>query len=117
MPLVCTIHQPSSVLFEYFDRLLLLARGGKTVYFGDIGKESRVLLDYFERNGADKCDVSENPAEYILRAIGAGVNAKSTQDWAQIWKNSSECRAVHEELARIRDGATSAKTSKFTQYN
>jgi ATP-binding cassette, subfamily G (WHITE), member 2, SNQ2 len=49
MPLVCTIHQPSSILFEYFDRLLLLARGGKTVYFGDIGENSQTLLGYFER--------------------------------------------------------------------
>jgi ABC-type multidrug transport system ATPase subunit/ABC-type multidrug transport system permease subunit len=101
MPLVCTIHQPSSVLFEYFDRLLLLARGGKTVYFGDIGPNSRVMLDYFERNGAPKCEDDENPAEYILRAIGAGVNSKVTQDWALTWKNSAESHSVQEELAQI----------------
>lgn len=47
MPLVCTIHQPSSVLFEHFDRLLLLARGGKMVYFGDIGMHSSTLINYF----------------------------------------------------------------------
>lgn len=33
---LCTIHQPSAVLFDQFDWLLLLAPGGKTVYFGGI---------------------------------------------------------------------------------
>lgn len=65
---LATIHQPSAILFQEFDRLLFLAKGGKTVYFGDIGKNSRTLLDYFESNGADKCGDDDNPAEVsILR--------------------------------------------------
>lgn len=55
-----TIHQPSAILFQQFDRLLFLAKGGKTVYFGEIGEQSRTLLTYFENNGARKCDPSEN---------------------------------------------------------
>jgi ATP-binding cassette subfamily G (WHITE) protein 2 (PDR) len=39
---LCTIHQPSSMLFQQFDRLLLLAKGGKTVYVG--GKLSSSFL-------------------------------------------------------------------------
>lgn len=40
-----TLHsQPNSHLFENFDRLLLLQRGGETVYFGDIGKDACVSL-------------------------------------------------------------------------
>lgn len=31
---LCTVHQPSAILFNQFDRLLLIAPGGKTVYFG-----------------------------------------------------------------------------------
>jgi hypothetical protein len=34
------------------------------VYFGDIGKNSTTLLNYFEANGARKCGNDENPAEY-----------------------------------------------------
>lgn len=101
MPLVCTIHQPSSILFEYFDRILLLAKGGKTVYFGDIGKNSKTLAGYFESNGSRKCTKEENPAEYILEAIGAGVNGKSDQDWPSIWKQSPEFTAVQKELDDI----------------
>lgn len=60
---LATIHQPSAILFQEFDRLLFLAKGGKTVYFGDVGKNSRTLLDYFESNGAEKCGDDANPAE------------------------------------------------------
>eukprot|EP01133_Synstelium_polycarpum_P015912 gene15912-18915_t len=99
MPLVCTIHQPSSVLFEHFDCLLLLAKGGKTVYFGDIGERSRTLASYFERNGVRPCTESENPAEYILEGIGAGVHGKTDVDWPAVWKASPECQAITEELS------------------
>ena len=60
--ILCTIHQPSSLLFESFDRLLLLERGGETVYFGDIGADSSTLRDYFARYGAI-CPSNVNPAE------------------------------------------------------
>lgn len=60
-----TIHQPSALLFQQFDRLLFLAKGGKTVYFGEIGEQSRTLLDYFEGNGARTCSTSEN-----VRSLG-----------------------------------------------
>ena len=60
---LATIHQPSAILFQEFDRLLFLAKGGKTVYFGDIGKNSSTLLDYFESNGAERCGENDNPAE------------------------------------------------------
>ncbi|KAH0562043.1 hypothetical protein GP486_003252 [Trichoglossum hirsutum] len=96
-----TIHQPSSILFQEFDRLLFLAKGGKTVYFGDIGRNSETLLDYFERHGGRKCGAQENPAEYMLEAVGAGASGKSTQDWPELWKASKEYQSVQAELDRL----------------
>ncbi|KAG5925530.1 hypothetical protein E4U42_004205 [Claviceps africana] len=98
--ILCTIHQPSAILFQAFDRLLFLAKGGKTVYFGDIGQESHVLLDYFERNGARKCDEQENPAEYMLEIVNKGRN-DDKEDWHQIWQASPERAAVVEEMEAI----------------
>src|SRR6202012_4951751 len=69
--ILCTIHQPNDSLFEQFDRLLLLQRGGRTVYFGEIGEDARILRDYFKRNGAE-CPPRHNPAEFMLETIGAG---------------------------------------------
>lgn len=97
--ILCTIHQPSATLFEQFDRLLLLKKGGQTVYFGDIGENSSTILDYFERNGARHCEQSENPAEYILEAIGAGATATVKEDWHEIWLNSEEYVATEEKAS------------------
>jgi ATP-binding cassette subfamily G (WHITE) protein 2 (PDR) len=90
------------MLFEQFDRLLFLAKGGKTVYFGEVGAGSSILIDYFMRNGAPPCPKGENPAEWMLAAIGAAPGSHSEVDWHQAWLNSPERVAVREELERIK---------------
>ncbi|KAF2092595.1 hypothetical protein NA57DRAFT_82150 [Rhizodiscina lignyota] len=100
---LCTIHQPSAILFQEFDRLLFLAKGGKTVYFGNIGDNSRTLLDYFERNGARPCRDDENPAEYMLEIVNKGSSPASGKDWFDIWKESEEAQAAQTEINRIHD--------------
>ncbi|KAH9885153.1 ATP-binding cassette transporter [Xylariomycetidae sp. FL2044] len=101
--ILCTLHQPSAMLFQRFDRLLLLAEGGKTVYFGDIGKNSGTLVEYFERHGADACPPSANPAEWMLEAIGAAPGCTSEVDWQNAWRTSPEFHRVQDELARLRE--------------
>jgi ATP-binding cassette subfamily G (WHITE) protein 2 (PDR) len=97
---LCTIHQPSAILFQEFDRLLFLAKGGKTVYFGPIGKNSKTLLDYYESHGARKCGDDENPAEYMLEIVNKGSQGQGA-DWHEVWKGSEEIDAVQQELHRI----------------
>lgn len=100
--ILCTIHQPNSALFENFDRLLLLQKGGETVYFGDIGKDAYVLLDYFHRHGAD-CPDDVNPAEWMLDAIGAGIAPRiGDTDWGELWRNSHELAQTKEAITQMR---------------
>ena len=100
--ILCTIHQPNSALFENFDRLLLLQRGGECVYFGEIGKDAIVLLEYFRKNGA-VCPPDANPAEWMLDAIGAGQAPRiGSRDWGEIWRSSTELSETKEEISRIK---------------
>ncbi|KAL1724115.1 ABC-2 type transporter-domain-containing protein [Schizophyllum commune] len=100
--ILCTIHQPSAVLIQEFDRLLFLARGGKTVYFGDLGPNSSTLTSYFERNGAHPCPPDANPAEWMLEVIGAAPGHTTDKDWNQVWRSSPEYRRVKDELAEMK---------------
>jgi ATP-binding cassette subfamily G (WHITE) protein 2 (PDR) len=99
--ILATIHQPSSMLFLEFDRLLFLAKGGQTVYFGNIGPNASELLSYFESRGARRCGTSENPAEYMLEIIGAGARGQRRHDWASLWKESESYKRMNEEIDRI----------------
>ncbi|GAA5828045.1 hypothetical protein JCM11251_005707 [Rhodosporidiobolus azoricus] len=100
--ILVTIHQPNAMLFENFDRLLLLKAGGRTVYFGDIGKDSHVLREYLARNGAH-CPDDANPAEYMLEAIGAGSGkAVGPKDWADIYLDSPEFAKVKDEIEQLK---------------
>jgi ABC-type multidrug transport system permease subunit/ABC-type multidrug transport system ATPase subunit len=103
-PVLCTIHQPSATLFENFDHLVLLVRGGKTAYCGEIGKGASALIDYFETNGGPKCSPSANPAEYILECVGAGTAGKATKDWSEVWTASPQAKALDAELEEVHQG-------------
>ncbi|KAF7289891.1 hypothetical protein MIND_01363800 [Mycena indigotica] len=96
--ILSTIHQPSAILMQEFDRLLFLAPGGKTVYFGEIGENSKTLTSYFEKYGASPCPPQANPAEWILQVIGAARGHKSIQDWPEVWKASEERVAIRTEF-------------------
>ncbi|QUC23777.1 uncharacterized protein UV8b_08018 [Ustilaginoidea virens] len=99
--ILCTIHQPNASLFESFDRLLLLQRGGRTVYLGDIGDDAYVLRDYLKRHGAE-AGPTDNIAEFMLEAIGAGSSPRvGERDWADMWDESPELEQVKVDIARM----------------
>ncbi|OCK76220.1 hypothetical protein K432DRAFT_437160 [Lepidopterella palustris CBS 459.81] len=108
--ILCTIHQPSAILFQQFERILLLGNGGKPCYFGEIGPDSRTLIGYFEKNGARTCGPAENPAEYMLEATSTGTNELESHDWSQVWLNSPECANVQVEIDRIHREKLSEKS-------
>lgn len=93
---VCTLHQPSKEVFSMFDRVLLLKRGGKTVYFGDIGENARTLRGYFEARGAHRMREEENPAAWMLDVVGS-----DDVDWPELWSQSEERVTRNEETAAL----------------
>jgi len=108
--ILCTIHQPSAMLFQRFDRLLFLKIGGQTIYFGPIGDNSSTLTSYFERNGASPCPENANPAEWMLEVIGAAPGSHTDLDWFDIWRKSLEYTEVKNELSRLKEVRPIEKT-------
>jgi ABC-type multidrug transport system ATPase subunit len=93
--ILVTIHQPSAQLFSQFDTLLLLAKGGNTVYFGDIRENGAQIKEYFGRHDAP-CPPDANPAEHMIDV----VSSHHGKDWKKIWLESPE----HEKMLAELDG-------------
>ncbi|KAL8860685.1 MAG: hypothetical protein Q9178_003038 [Gyalolechia marmorata] len=95
--ILCTIHQPSGTIFEMFDRLLLIQHG-RSLYFGNIGQNSRIVIDYFSQQGVATCPPQANPAEWLM-TITSLANSSVKKDWPQLWASSAERRAIKARLA------------------
>lgn len=68
---VITIHQPSSRMFNMFDKLILLGKGS-SLYFG---KASEAML-YFSSIGCSPL-IPMNPAEFLIDLANGNINDKS----------------------------------------
>ncbi|PPD88650.1 hypothetical protein GOBAR_DD14392 [Gossypium barbadense] len=87
--IVCTIHQPSIDIFEAFDELILMKRGGQMVYSGELGQHSSRLIEYFEGiPGVPKIKENHNPATWMLEVTSTSVEAQLGIDFALIYKES-----------------------------
>ncbi|KAJ3682248.1 hypothetical protein LUZ60_014821 [Juncus effusus] len=62
---IASIHQPSSEVFELFDRLCLLSNG-KTVYFG----QASDAYEFFAQAGFP-CPSLRNPSDHFLRCVNS----------------------------------------------
>jgi ABC-type multidrug transport system permease subunit/ABC-type multidrug transport system ATPase subunit len=105
-----TIHQPSAQLFAQFDTLLLLAKGGKMVYFGDIGDNAQTIKDYFARHGLP-CPPDANPAEHMIDVVSGSLG--KGHDWNQIWLSTPENKAVEKELDELIADVASKPANTF----
>ncbi|PWA98468.1 pleiotropic drug resistance protein PDR/CDR [Artemisia annua] len=88
--IVCTIHQPSIDIFESFDELLLMKRGGKLIYAGPLGTGSHKVIQFFEAvNGVPKIRPGYNPAAWILEATSSTEEHRLGIDFADVYRGSN----------------------------
>ncbi|XP_028553207.1 ABC transporter G family member 35 isoform X1 [Dendrobium catenatum] len=87
---VCTIHQPSIDIFEAFDELFLMKRGGQEIYVGPLGHHSCHIIEYFERfEGVGKIKDGYNPATWMLEVTTRAQEERLGIDFSDSYKNSA----------------------------
>ncbi|GLT66273.1 hypothetical protein SLA2020_386450 [Shorea laevis] len=106
---VCTIHQPSIDIFEAFDELLLMKRGGQLIYSGPLGRNSHKIIEYFEAiPGVPKIQDKYNPATWMLEVSSVAAEVRLGMDFAEYYKSSSlyqRNKALVQELSTPPPGA------------
>ncbi|KAL8260853.1 hypothetical protein R6Q59_024902 [Mikania micrantha] len=116
---VCTIHQPSIDIFEAFDELFLMKRGGQELYVGPIGRHSCELIKYFEAiNGVSKIHDGYNPATWMLEVSTSAQEMALGVDFTEIYKNSDLYRRNKALIAELSVPRPGTKDLYFpTQYS
>ncbi|XP_071722010.1 pleiotropic drug resistance protein 1-like isoform X2 [Rutidosis leptorrhynchoides] len=116
---VCTIHQPSIDIFEAFDELFLLKRGGQEIYVGPLGQHSCELIKYFESiEGVPKIREGVNPATWMLEVTTTSQEAHLGVDFTEIYQNSELYRRNKEVINELSIPTPGSKDLYFkTQYS
>ncbi|CAJ1898763.1 unnamed protein product [Sphenostylis stenocarpa] len=116
---VCTIHQPSIEIFESFDELFLMKRGGQEIYVGPLGHHSSHLISYFEEiKGVRSIEDGYNPATWMLEVTTSAKEMELGIDFAEVYKNSELCSKNKEVIKELSTPAPGSKDLHFpTKYS
>ncbi|KAL5204060.1 hypothetical protein ABZP36_008931 [Zizania latifolia] len=111
---VCTIHQPSIEIFEAFDELMLMKRGGELIYVGPLGHHSCNVIQYFQAiSGVPKIKDNYNPSTWMLEVTCASMAAQLGVDFAKIYRESSMCKDKDTLVKRLSQPALGASDLHF----
>ncbi|KZC05435.1 Protein scarlet [Dufourea novaeangliae] len=69
---LCTIHQPSSAIFNSFDRIILITEG-RVAFAG----RTEQAVQFFESQGYE-CPRNYNPADFLIAIAAAGSESENT---------------------------------------
>ncbi|KAF8393291.1 hypothetical protein HHK36_021532 [Tetracentron sinense] len=116
---VCTIHQPSIDIFDAFDELLLMKRGGQEIYVGPLGHHSCHLIKYFEGiQGVSKIKDGYNPASWMLEVTTAAQEVALGVNFTDVYKNSELYRRNKTLISDLSIPPPGSKDLYFpTQYS
>lgn len=112
--IVCTIHQPSIEIFESFDELLFMKRGGQLIYAGPLGPKSRKLIEFFEAvEGVPKIRPGYNPAAWMLEVTSPSEESRLGVDFADIYRGSTLSQFNREVVESLSKPNSDAKELNF----
>ncbi|CAL5426860.1 unnamed protein product [Camellia sinensis] len=111
---VCTIHQPSIDIFEAFDELLLMKRGGRVIYGGKLGEKSQTMTNYFQGiDGVPPISSGYNPATWMLEISTPAAEERIGQDFAEIYQCSQQFRGVEASIDSMSIPPPNSEPLKF----
>ncbi|XVF49249.1 hypothetical protein PTKIN_Ptkin03bG0253300 [Pterospermum kingtungense] len=112
--IVCTIHQPSIDIFESFDELLFMKRGGELIYAGPLGPESCELIKYFEAvEGVLKIRPGYNPSAWMLEVTSTTEENRLGVDFAEIYRRSNLFQRNRELVENLSKPSSNTKELNF----
>jgi len=102
---ISVLHQPSYQIFEMFDDVIFLARGGFSVYVGPAAG----ALGYFTSSGF-ACPHLVNPADFFMDVIAGKVRREGESDFAAegligLWEQHSFAHGSSHDAGSV-DGGT-----------
>lgn len=111
---IATIHQPSKIIWDRFDDLLLLAKGGRVAYMGEMGIKSVTVLNHFKKLGKEEPPPSCNPADYVLGALTQAEADVAVSEF----EGSDVKKIIHDAVdADLKQEATEHPQLDFSRVN
>ncbi|KAK2865079.1 hypothetical protein FQN49_003927 [Arthroderma sp. PD_2] len=119
---IASIHQPSTSMFQSFDKLLILS-AGKTCYFGPGGD----MKAYLDKMG-HPMPLQINPAEFVLDLVSTDFASDTEEAEVQLaklhqeWEDSEEASNVNLEISRLttlseKEGNITLSTDQMQHVN
>ncbi|KAG8648329.1 hypothetical protein MANES_09G179900v8 [Manihot esculenta] len=103
--IIASLTHPSTRILSSFNLALILTHKGHQAYFGPVGCNCTVLLDYFKSiPKAPHYSKRQSPVSYVMGALGFDIQKRQTHllNYAEIYEASSLQAANSKKVCNVR---------------